>query len=106
MRDIEKLNKTCFLYWLYAQVNTEENEKAEKFAKDARNNNNGRNKMLLYLTQTHSRLQIKRKTVPNKSQICKNNADRLITKTIVRLKMEYHRGMKIDREDKKHYGKC
>ena len=45
--------------------------------------------------------KVKEKLYPRKNQIFKINAGRLISETIVRLRMGHHREMRIDRKGKK-----
>ena len=64
-------------------------------------------KILLYFDiNIIADIKLREKLHPTKCQICKITADKLIIKTIVKVRMGYHRRMKIEREDKKHYRKC
>ena len=81
MRDLEKLNKTCFLQWLPVHVNIEGNEKENKLAKKVRTNNNGKNKITI-LIHTNAFVEFKlreQKLYPTKNRFFKINADRLLT---------------------------
>ncbi|GFW81144.1 hypothetical protein TNCV_4805121 [Trichonephila clavipes] len=53
------------------------------------------------VTKTMRKLE---KSSPVKPQICNISADRLITKTIARLRTGHHRGMKIDRDGRRIIG--
>ena len=76
-------------------------------AKEARSNNNGKNKNTALLdANAFADFKLREKLYPTKCQIYKINADRLINKTIVKLRMGLHREIRIDREGKKHHRKC
>ena len=105
LKNWTKLN--CFLKWLPVHVSIEGNEKADKLTKKARNNNNSKNKNTTLIDPNAiADFKLREKLYPTKNQICKINADRLINKTIVKLRMGLHREIRIDREGKKHHRKC
>ncbi|GFU95641.1 RNase H domain-containing protein [Trichonephila clavipes] len=75
--------------------------------KEARNLNNGNfvNVTLLDANAV-ANFKLREKSIPVKHQICNISGDRLITKTIARLRIGIYRVIKIDRDDGRTYRNC
>ena len=82
-----------------AHIHIESKEKTDKLSKKGKNKNT-----TLLDVNAFTDFKLREKLNPTKKSICKINTDRIITKTIVRLRMGRHRGMRIYREGKKHIG--
>ncbi|GFV43844.1 RNase H domain-containing protein [Trichonephila clavipes] len=94
-----ELDKVCFLQWLPAHADIADNENADKLAKEDRNLNSDNFVCITLLdANTVANFKLREKSIPVKHQICNISGDRLITKTIARLRADHYRGMKFDRD--------
>ena len=90
-----------------AYVRIDGNETAEKLAKEANDlNNNTTSLVTLDDANVTARLRLKGKTIRVNQQICEIDANREITKTITRLRIDHFGGMKINADNTRTYLKC
>ncbi|GFY01410.1 RNase H domain-containing protein [Trichonephila clavipes] len=96
---LQELDKVYFLQWLPAHIDITGIENADKLTKEARNlNNDNFVNVTLLDANAVTKFKLKEKSIPVKHQIFNISGDRLITKTIARLRTGHHRGMKFDRD--------
>ncbi|GFW99643.1 hypothetical protein TNCV_3418761 [Trichonephila clavipes] len=68
-----------------------------RIAKEARNlNDDNFDNVTLLDTNVVANFKLRKKSIPVKHQLCNISKDRLITKSIARLRTGHYRGMKID----------
>ncbi|GFU58506.1 uncharacterized protein TNCV_697651 [Trichonephila clavipes] len=102
-----ELDKVYFLQWLPAHIDITVIENVDKLAKEARNLNND-NFVSITLLDANAveNFKLRKNSIPLRHQICNISGDRLITKTIARLRTGNYRGMKFDRDGRRSYRNC
>ena len=92
LQDLQAINKTCTLQWILSHVETAINENADKLTKESRNLNINNNNVFLQDANVITKSKLREKSIQAKHQLCEINADRLITKTIIRLRPDHYIG--------------
>ena len=105
-QDLQGNNKTCALQWIPAPVEIASNENADKLTNECRNLNTNKNSVSLQDGNAITKSILRENSIQVKHQLCEINADRLITKTIIRLRNGHYRGMKISKEGGRVYRNC
>ncbi|GFW57723.1 RNase H domain-containing protein [Trichonephila clavipes] len=83
------------------------NENADKVAKEARNlNNDNCVNITLLNANAVENFKLRDKSIPVKHQICNVSGDRIITKTIARLRTDHYRGIKFDWDGRRSNKSC
>ncbi|GFX15429.1 RNase H domain-containing protein [Trichonephila clavipes] len=79
----------------------------DKMVKEARNLNNDKFVNITLLdANSVANFKLREKSISVNHQICNISGDRLITKTIARLRTGHYRGMKFDRVGTRSYRNC